>query len=365
MPYRPEGSLLDWLRKRETKELLSPPEVAHIISQAADALQHAHDHQVIHQDVKPSNFLVRTRKDSPTLPDLLLSDFGIARVSSSSSSVSQSVRGTPSYMAPEQWEGDATETLPPAPSSNTWSQQCGPAHVLEIGTIGNNIFNSNQFGTASYSVFTNSSMVFTNGKDSQNYVEVQQSDIDTAANALVQADSPNAQQLLQPQLSSNERFIDTPQCNPNVSSNHRAGDSASSVTVFVSFACTSIVYNSDGARLLATQLLTQQATTHPGSGYVLVGSITTNVTSAKLTDQQHSTVTLIVDAQGKWVYQFTDTQKQSMAKLVAGKKKGEAQPMLSAQPGIAQVNIQLSGGDGVTLPTDASLITIEVKNTRG
>src|SRR5579872_7057780 len=108
MPYRPEGSLSDWLHKRDTKELLSPQDVSHIVSQAADALQHAHDHHVIHQDVKPANFLVRSPQDASTRPDLLLSDFGIARLANATASVSQSVLGTPSYMAPEQWEGEPT-----------------------------------------------------------------------------------------------------------------------------------------------------------------------------------------------------------------------------------------------------------------
>src|SRR6266571_726168 len=82
MPYRREGSLSDWLRQRGQAGLLSPREVAHLVSQAASALQHAHDHQIIHQDVKPSNFLLRHRSGTPTRPDLLLADFGIARFTS-------------------------------------------------------------------------------------------------------------------------------------------------------------------------------------------------------------------------------------------------------------------------------------------
>src|SRR5690348_8366745 len=62
MPYRPEGSLNDWLRQRS--EPLTVREIAGIISQASDALQHAHNHQIVHQDVKPSNFLIRTRPGS-------------------------------------------------------------------------------------------------------------------------------------------------------------------------------------------------------------------------------------------------------------------------------------------------------------
>lgn len=106
MPYRPEGSLTDWLLQRGST-LLPWQDVSALITQAASALQHAHDHQIVHQDVKPSNFLVRTNPDTPTRPDLFLVDFGIAKVFSATSMASQSVRGTATYMAPEQWSGEA------------------------------------------------------------------------------------------------------------------------------------------------------------------------------------------------------------------------------------------------------------------
>ncbi len=107
MPYRPEGSLAKWLSQRTQQELLSPRDVAHLVHQAADALQHSHDRQIIHQDVKPSNFLVRERKETSGRPDLLLTDFGIARLMTATSGSSQTVHGTPTYMAPEQCLGHA------------------------------------------------------------------------------------------------------------------------------------------------------------------------------------------------------------------------------------------------------------------
>ena len=105
MPLRQEGSLTDWLQERSSAQMLSPQEVAHFVYQAADALQHAHDHQLIHQDVKPSNFLMRSRSGTPSYPDLLLADFGIAKFTTATATASQSIRGTPAYMAPEQWDG--------------------------------------------------------------------------------------------------------------------------------------------------------------------------------------------------------------------------------------------------------------------
>jgi serine/threonine protein kinase len=104
MPLRQEGSLTDWLQKRGKSQKLTPGEVAHFVLQAADALQHAHDHHLIHQDVKPSNFLVRSRSGN-ALPDLLLMDFGISKIITATGTTSLNIRGTPAFMAPEQWEG--------------------------------------------------------------------------------------------------------------------------------------------------------------------------------------------------------------------------------------------------------------------
>ncbi len=105
MPLRHEGSLTDWLQERSNAEKLSLQDIAHFIGQAADALHHAHDHQLIHQDVKPSNFLIRNKRDDPQHPDLLLADFGIAKFTTATATASQSIRGTPAFMAPEQWDG--------------------------------------------------------------------------------------------------------------------------------------------------------------------------------------------------------------------------------------------------------------------
>jgi serine/threonine protein kinase len=118
MPYRREGSLSTWLRQRGERgsnQILTPHEVTHFVQQASLALAYSHAHQIVHQDVKPSNFLLRDNELSPDLPDLLLADFGIAKFTSASASMSQSSRGTPTYMAPEQWSGK------PVPASDQYA----------------------------------------------------------------------------------------------------------------------------------------------------------------------------------------------------------------------------------------------------
>ncbi|HEY5005251.1 MAG TPA: protein kinase, partial [Ktedonobacteraceae bacterium] len=102
MPFCIDGSLANWLRLR-SPALLAPQDVAYFIAQAADALQYAHDSGVIHLDVKPPNFLLRSNRKNPNHPTIFLADFGVARSSATLSSSSHTIRGTPTAMAPEQW----------------------------------------------------------------------------------------------------------------------------------------------------------------------------------------------------------------------------------------------------------------------
>ena len=78
----------------------------HILLPIAQALAYAHEHNVIHRDIKPANILL-TENGLP-----MLSDFGIAKILESNAGgtltgTGMSI-GTPEYMAPEQWTGQAS-----------------------------------------------------------------------------------------------------------------------------------------------------------------------------------------------------------------------------------------------------------------
>src|SRR5712691_11067325 len=104
MPFREDGSLADWLRTPGKSRILWPRDVCPIVKQAASALQCAHNNSILHQDVKPSNFLIQGEEEDAGQLNLQLADFGVAKFMTTTNE-SRTIRGTPMYMAPEQWEG--------------------------------------------------------------------------------------------------------------------------------------------------------------------------------------------------------------------------------------------------------------------
>ena len=104
MQFHEEGSLADWLRKPAQSRVLWPRDVEHIVKQAASVLQCAHNKNIIHGALKPSNFLIWKPAERPCELNLQLADFGVAKFMTTPNE-SQAFPGTPMYMAPEQWEG--------------------------------------------------------------------------------------------------------------------------------------------------------------------------------------------------------------------------------------------------------------------
>jgi len=205
---------------------------------------------------------------------------------------------------------------------------------------------------------------FTGGQDAHDYTFVQQNDIDGAVTPLVNQLTSDAQTAVQQQAHTNEQFAGSPNCTPNVKANHKANDSATAVMVTVTVTCNGVVYDPQAARSMAADLLRSDAATQPGANYALIGDTVIGTPLVATTDE-HSTVTLNVSAEGIWVYQFGDAQKQHIAQLIAGKTLSDARAILLKQEGIRLFHFATNGGWGRALPTSPNDITFTVAPVPG
>ena len=87
---------------------MPPPRAIHLVRQACEALQEAHDVGLIHRDLKPANLFAAVRGGYYDVAKLL--DFGLAKpltnLESASLTADGTITGSPLYMSPEQASGD-------------------------------------------------------------------------------------------------------------------------------------------------------------------------------------------------------------------------------------------------------------------
>lgn len=107
MEYVEGVTLAESLRARS----LAPRDAAALGVSLADALAYVHERGVVHRDVKPSNILISANGE------VKLGDFGIAQLHDAATlTITGTMLGTVSYMAPEQLEGTQV-----GPSADIWS----------------------------------------------------------------------------------------------------------------------------------------------------------------------------------------------------------------------------------------------------
>ena len=101
---------MEFLEGRELRDIMNEgalllvDQVLNIVAEVAQGLAYAHEHDIVHRDVKPSNIMVI--RDG----HVKITDFGIARMASSSVRTQTGmVLGSPKYMSPEQVMGKSID----------------------------------------------------------------------------------------------------------------------------------------------------------------------------------------------------------------------------------------------------------------
>ncbi len=94
-----EGGQLDEVVRRRP---MSIRQAAEFVAKVARTVHYAHEHGILHRDIKPGNILLDAKGEPH------LTDFGLARLIETESTITRTleVMGTPSYMAPEQAVGN-------------------------------------------------------------------------------------------------------------------------------------------------------------------------------------------------------------------------------------------------------------------
>ena len=104
LQYCENGSSKGMIGQAEEEDVIK------LLHDVAAGLEYLHDHDIVHQDIKPDNILLDDNCN------FLVTDFGISVASSGDSSASSGSAGTTAYMAPERFDG-----TPAVKASDIWS----------------------------------------------------------------------------------------------------------------------------------------------------------------------------------------------------------------------------------------------------
>jgi serine/threonine-protein kinase len=123
MPNGTPFMVMEYLEGHDLNQILRhhgpqmPQAVVDLILQACEGMAEAHAIGIVHRDIKPSNFFITRRPDGSNLLKIL--DFGISKTPAELTELTgtQTVVGTPTYMAPEQMVSAKSTD----PRSDIWS----------------------------------------------------------------------------------------------------------------------------------------------------------------------------------------------------------------------------------------------------
>ena len=235
---------------------------------------------------------------------------------------------------------DADAVIPPA-SPPFLGSVAIPAHVLKVGADGDiSPYTIDEVCcTNDNSITVSNPNTFIGGQDPQPYTYVKISDIRGASNSLESLLRPVALSLLQKQVHSNEKLLNTTLCIPQIQSNHAVNQIVTMLLVAVTLHCSGEVYDNVDALSLSILRSKGDALKRLGIHYELYGNILITPIQASLIHSTLGSILLILKARSLWIYKFSNTQKQNLIKLITGKLQGEAIALLQKYPGVSKVVI--------------------------
>jgi len=253
------------------------------------------------------------------------------------------------------------EAVIPAASFPTEGLVSVSAHALLVGPAGNIAAHDLYGACCRDNVFVVNSTAFTGGQVARRFPMVTTHDLSSTVATLHTAVQESVQAALATQLAPSETLLTPVTCTASVNSDYAVGAEATQVRVQFTQTCRGVVYRTQALQRLMVQQMSQQARIQLGtSDHVLDGSVHLTVTQVPSAHGSQGSVTLQVQGQSTWGYQFSHTQLATLASRIAGLSISEATALLVGDPGVYTVSLHVTGCDPTRLPSNPHAIHLVI-----
>src|SRR5450755_3799844 len=234
-----------------------------------------------------------------------------------------------------------------------------PAQAMQVGPQGN-IAPLDLNGLCCVAgVSVKNTDAFVGGQNARDYTVIARQDVEAVTGPESTTLTQAAQASLQGEVRLNEQLASSAQCHPALHTDHPIGSEATHVTITLTVTCWAEVYDAQAVQQLASAALGEQARTTLGAGYSTQGTIKTMVTQVATTEAAHGTLSLLVNAQGTWSYQFSSAEISQLSRQIAGLPRQQAIHLLKRDAHIQAVSITETW-NATYIPSDPAHIQVMV-----
>jgi len=238
------------------------------------------------------------------------------------------------------------------------------AHALLVGPAGNIAVHDLYGACCRENVFVVNAMAFSGGQVVRRFPMVTAHDLSRTAATLRSGLQESVQAALATQLAPSETLLIPVACTASVNSDHTVGAEASQVSVQLTQTCRGVVYRTLALQTFMMQQMSQQASIQLGtSDHLVEGSGSgMHLTMMQVSSAHGSqgSVTLQVQGQSTWGYQFNPAHLATLASRIAGLSVSEATALLVGDPGVQTVSLYVTGRDPTRVPSDPHAIHVVI-----